>query len=105
MGHLAQYRRHAPCASTGVRAGMKRVKTVEAAFRLEISTTTGRTRSIQGVCQGVSSRNMRCMSTHRWTAVGAIGPKVSSDMAIVRALRAAGPDLSRPKRWLLCHRG
>ena len=46
---------------------MKRVKIVCSAWRSAMRATTGKTRFIQGVCQGVSSANRFCMSMQRCT--------------------------------------
>lgn len=40
-------------------------------------------RSIQGVRQGVSSANVRCMSMQRWTAFSGIAPRMSPSALIV----------------------
>ena len=43
-----------------------------------MQVTTGSTRAIQGVCQGVSSAKTFCMSTQRWAVRSVRGPKRSA---------------------------
>src|SRR5436190_16811272 len=59
--------------------------------------TTGSTRAIQGVCQGVSSANTFCISTQRWAVRSVRGPKgrasnrsLSIVLAQLRRLNCAG---------------
>src|SRR5579883_2631631 len=53
---------------------MKRVKIVRSAWRSAMLATTGRTRAIQGVCQGVSSAKRFCMSMQRCAVLAVKGP-------------------------------
>ena len=72
--HFVQYRRQPPLAASALAGGTKRVKHVRSALASHRPTITGRTRGIQGVRHGVFSANIRCISTHRWTASPATLP-------------------------------
>src|SRR2546429_673409 len=54
---------------------MKRGKIVRDGGRSAMRVTTGRTRAIQGVCHGVSSAKIFCMSTQTWAVWSVRGPE------------------------------
>jgi hypothetical protein len=71
---------------SGLTGGMKRVKTVRSVKRSARTVTTGATRSIQGAAQRPPGAKMLCISMHRCTADGGIGPcKYGRGMKVMRS--------------------
>src|SRR5947209_742716 len=75
---------------------MKRVKMVCWGCAATMRATFGRTRSIHGVCQSVSSAKSRCMSTQICREVSVSGPNRSVFLSFIKTPSGASGQCSYP---------
>src|SRR5688500_1931876 len=66
-----------------------------------MAATTGSTRFIQGVCQGVSSAKRFCMSTQRWTVRSVNAPRGRRSAGIAGSLQPERIGVRHAGRWRL----